>query len=101
MTRLITKKEREEVIDYCFQNNWPEIACLKNSDYIKIKNTLGFQIWKTEKEFNNLLKKIKKEFNLLFKTIKNEFNILFKTIKKEFNNLLKKIKKEIYAIFRK
>lgn len=66
MERLITKKEREEVVEYCFDIDWPFIEMLSNSDYVKIRNTLGFHGWKIRKEFKNLGTAIKKEFYAIF-----------------------------------
>lgn len=67
MEQLITKKDREEAIDYCFDTDWPNMPELTNSDYSKIRNTIGFQMWKLDKELRKLINAIKKEFYGIFR----------------------------------
>lgn len=66
MEKLITKSERNEAIDYCFDTDWPNMPELSNSDFIKIRDTFGFQMWKLDKEFRKLINAIKKEFYGIF-----------------------------------
>lgn len=68
MKKLISKFERKDVVDYCFDTGWdyqidndfPYIFNLTNSDYSEIRNTFSFQMWKLKKE-------LKKAFYEIFR----------------------------------
>lgn len=67
MEKLITKKEREEAIDFCHDTDWPDMPEFTNSDYSMIRNTFSFQMWKLDKEFRIFINIIKKEFYAIFR----------------------------------